>query len=73
MHLPLSDLCIGCSIKSEPDIHQSVKSSEDSMLRRRLTQTAPIPEDERTQVCCYEYIVHCSRCREVLILSGPGP
>jgi hypothetical protein len=37
-------------IKSEPDIHQSVKSSEDSMLRRRLTQTAPIPEDERAQV-----------------------
>ncbi|XP_062516358.1 uncharacterized protein LOC134191756 isoform X2 [Corticium candelabrum] len=37
-------------IKSEPDIHQSVKTSEDTMLRRRLTAAAPIPEDERTQV-----------------------
>jgi hypothetical protein len=58
-------------IKSEPDIHQSVKSSEDSMLRRRLTQTAPIPEDERAQVCCLLCATLCSRFKDVLILQVP--
>eukprot|EP00118_Oscarella_pearsei_P026451 m.309923 g.309923 ORF g.309923 m.309923 type:complete len:558 (+) comp48586_c0_seq1:217-1890(+) len=46
LDVPSEQLCR--RIKSEPDIHNSVKSLEDSaQLRRQLLAPVPIPEDDR--------------------------